>query len=196
MVSFLPVKFVPPKQRITGHYERKSTPMIDTVRKKISCWCQGGGTKLPAPRFCILLPSPLLLRCRGSLSLALCIITTTINMFQRSTALWTRRALRHRAVVSSIRRSLSTETAAPPVLSKTEQWQQRGILDERGLVNFDTLHNMQVRSCEVFAHKNLFATFSEESQSFEWMTFQECKRNKKSKELMSLLLLVVFFSLT
>ena len=62
----------------------------------------------------------------------------------------------------------------PQFSSQTEQWQHEGILDERGLVNFDTLHNMQVRSCRVFAHKNLFATFSEESQKFEWMTFAEC----------------------
>lgn len=48
-------------------------------------------------------------------------------------------------------------------------------LDERGLVQFDTLHNMVVRSCDTFAEKNLFATYSEASKKFEWMTFQECK---------------------
>ena len=52
---------------------------------------------------------------------------------------------------------------------------KEGILDERGLVQFDTLHNMQVRSCRVYADKDLFATYSATTQNFEWMTFAECK---------------------
>jgi len=107
-------------------------------------------------------------------------------MFQRSAVL--RRAfLRHstttttsssrRAAAAStttIRSLSSSEPSPPQFASKTEQWQHEGILDERGLVNFDTLHNMQVRSCRVFSEKNLFSTYSEESQNFEWMTFKEC----------------------
>jgi hypothetical protein len=49
----------------------------------------------------------------------------------------------------------------------------QGILDERGLTVFHTLHEMQVNSCKVYADKNLFGTFSEESKQFEWMTFQD-----------------------
>ena len=48
-------------------------------------------------------------------------------------------------------------------------------MDERGLVQFDTLHNMQVRSCRVYADKDLFATYSTTTQNFEWMAFAECK---------------------
>jgi hypothetical protein len=55
------------------------------------------------------------------------------------------------------------------------QFYDEGILDKRGLVQFDTLHNMQVRSCRVFADKDLFATFSPATQNFEWMTFAECR---------------------
>ena len=52
-------------------------------------------------------------------------------------------------------------------------FQQQGILDERGLVNFDTLHEMQTRSCQVFEPKPLFGTYSEDSKNFEWMTYGE-----------------------
>jgi hypothetical protein len=56
-----------------------------------------------------------------------------------------------------------------------EKWLAQGIIDERNLVQFDTLHNMQIRSCQVFAPKPLFATYSPETKNFEWMTFAECK---------------------
>jgi hypothetical protein len=59
-----------------------------------------------------------------------------------------------------------------------EDWKAAGILDERGLVIFDNLHEMQKRSCQVFAKANLFATYSEESSNFEWMTFEECKSSR------------------
>jgi hypothetical protein len=55
-----------------------------------------------------------------------------------------------------------------------EQFFKEGILDERGLLKFDTLHNMQVRSCRVYAGKDLFATYSPLTQKFEWMKFAEC----------------------
>lgn len=78
-----------------------------------------------------------------------------------------------RAVVLRWHRCFSVNTQ----LSKAEEkaLQEEGILDERGLVVFDTLHNMQTRSCRVFAPKNLFATYSEETKNFEWMSFAECK---------------------
>ena len=102
-------------------------------------------------------------------------------MFQRSAVgALLRRSSRPTSSPSSLSfliRSLSSETTPPQqpqFASKTAQWQHEGILDERGLVNFDTLHNMQVRSCRVFADKNLFATYSEVTQKFEWMTFAEC----------------------
>ena len=56
-----------------------------------------------------------------------------------------------------------------------QQYFKEGIMDERGLVQFDTLHNMQVRSCRVYADKDLFATYSTTTQNFEWMAFAECK---------------------
>jgi hypothetical protein len=71
-------------------------------------------------------------------------------------------------------------------------FQALGLLDERGLVNFDTLHNMQVRSCQVYAEKNLFATYSEETQNFEWMTFAECKENRGKQLQQQIQLRIVF----
>ena len=32
---------------------------------------------------------------------------------------------------------------------------------------------MQINSCKVYADKQLFGTYSEESKKFEWMTFQD-----------------------
>lgn len=51
--------------------------------------------------------------------------------------------------------------------------QAQGLLDERGLTKFDTLHEMQVRSCRVYSEENLFGTYSHETQKFEWMTYAD-----------------------
>jgi hypothetical protein len=67
-------------------------------------------------------------------------------------------------------RSLSTNTT----FTKNEKvFQAKGFLDDRGLTIFETLHEMQVRSCQVFAPRKLFGTYSKESKQFEWMTYQE-----------------------
>jgi hypothetical protein len=49
-----------------------------------------------------------------------------------------------------------------------------GIVDERALLNFNTLHEMQSRACTVFSKKNLFSTYNPETKQFEWMTYKEC----------------------
>lgn len=56
---------------------------------------------------------------------------------------------------------------------RERELQRQGLLDERGLTVFHTLHEMQVNSCRVFAEKQLFGTYSEASQRFEWMSFQD-----------------------
>jgi hypothetical protein len=76
--------------------------------------------------------------------------------------------------LSSVRRVAPTSLRFSTLTPEEEKFYKEGILDERGLVQFDTLHNMQVRSCRVYAEKNLFATYSPETQKFEWMTFAEC----------------------
>ena len=73
---------------------------------------------------------------------------------------------------STISRSFSSSTEV--ILSEQEKiFQAEGLLDEQGFTIFDTLHIMQVRSCRVYAEKELFGTYSPESKQFEWMTFKE-----------------------
>ena len=58
----------------------------------------------------------------------------------------------------------------------TEQenhFQEMGYLDENGLTVFDTLHEMQVRSCAVFAANDLFGTYDPESKQFVYESFQD-----------------------
>lgn len=52
-------------------------------------------------------------------------------------------------------------------------FREKGIVDERNLTVFETLHEMQVRSCQVYAPKKLFGTFSDDTKQFEWMTYEE-----------------------
>lgn len=58
-------------------------------------------------------------------------------------------------------------------LSTKADWHALGYVDDRGLTVFDTLHEMQERSCAVFADKDLFGTYNEEIKDFEWMTFDD-----------------------
>jgi hypothetical protein len=70
---------------------------------------------------------------------------------------------------SSGNRTLSTTTAH-------DEFRTQGILNQDGLVQFDTLHEMQDRSCRVFKNNELFGTYSESSQGFEYMTYGEYGR--------------------
>lgn len=69
--------------------------------------------------------------------------------------------------------SSSSSTDGGVYLPDRPTWQAAGFMDDRGLTIFDTLHEMIHRSCQVFAPKNLFGTYSNESKTFEWMTFKE-----------------------
>jgi hypothetical protein len=71
---------------------------------------------------------------------------------------------------------------APAPATEHQQWIEQGIMDEDGLVNFDTLHNMQTRACTAYSQRNLFATYSTEAKQFQWMTYAECKFLAKKKE--------------
>jgi hypothetical protein len=64
-------------------------------------------------------------------------------------------------------------TSVTSLTESEKAFQAKGFLDDRGLTVFDTLHEMQVLSCEVFAPRKLFGTYSKESKQFEWMTYQE-----------------------
>lgn len=76
-------------------------------------------------------------------------------------------------------RSLSSSSSAagasvPPDLpAELKPFHELGYLDDDGLTVFDTLHDMQVRSCHVFADRPLFGTYSNDSKKFEWMSYHE-----------------------
>ena len=70
------------------------------------------------------------------------------------------------ATTANARRSLSAT-------ADFSQFQEQGIVDSDNLIKFDTLHEMQTRSCLVYEKRELFGTFSNKSNQFEWMTFKE-----------------------
>jgi hypothetical protein len=57
--------------------------------------------------------------------------------------------------------------------TREDNFREAGILDESGLTSFDTLHEMQVRSCMVYSGNDLFGTYNSGSEQFEYMTYQE-----------------------
>jgi len=70
---------------------------------------------------------------------------------------------------STISRSFSSSNE----VNLTKIFKSKGLIDEKGFTIFDTLHDMQVLSREVYAEKGLFGTFSTESKQFERMTFKD-----------------------
>jgi hypothetical protein len=65
------------------------------------------------------------------------------------------------------------ESARFSSTEREKKFQELGFLDEKGLTTFDTLHEMQVRSCKVYAENDLFGTYQKDSNSFEYMTYEE-----------------------
>jgi hypothetical protein len=72
---------------------------------------------------------------------------------------------RQRVLPNGASRCISTE--------REKHLQEVGYLDEKGLTAFDTLHEMQLRSCAVFAENDLFGTYDPESEKFVYETFQD-----------------------
>jgi hypothetical protein len=58
-----------------------------------------------------------------------------------------------------------------------KKWQELGYVDDKGLTVFDSLHEMQIRSCATYAENELFGTYTQGKDGkeafFQWMTFQE-----------------------
>lgn len=71
------------------------------------------------------------------------------------------------------RRIVGKRSVANASAADIQAWKDRGVLDEFECTTFSTLHEMQVHSCEVYSKNQLFGTFTEASQKFEWMTFGE-----------------------
>jgi hypothetical protein len=54
-----------------------------------------------------------------------------------------------------------------------KHFQGAGILDDQGMVIFNTLHELQVNSTMVYPDNELFGTFDKESKSYLFMTYAE-----------------------
>ena len=48
---------------------------------------------------------------------------------------------------------------------------ESGWLDERGLTQFDTLHELQTRSCAVFETNTLYGTYQHDKGEFDYETY-------------------------
>lgn len=92
-------------------------------------------------------------------------MSTSVALFRGASRRFTRELRKTAPLSTATTRSLSTD--------REKEFQAAGILDENRLLNFDTLHEMQVRACQVFEPKRLFGTYSEESNQFEFMSFGE-----------------------
>jgi hypothetical protein len=69
-------------------------------------------------------------------------------------------------------------SSIPPLLQHLQPdeiaaFTARGVLDDQGLTKFQTLHEMQVHACQVFAKKPLFGTYSNATGKFEYETYQQ-----------------------
>ncbi|KAL3943945.1 MAG: hypothetical protein SGBAC_001979 [Bacillariaceae sp.] len=69
---------------------------------------------------------------------------------------------------ASTNRSISTETE--------DHFKGLGYLDDEGLTIFDTIHDMQVRSCEVYAENELFGSYDATENKFKYVTYDEFDR--------------------
>ena len=65
----------------------------------------------------------------------------------------------------------SCSTARYISSEQTKKFQELGILDDQGLTIFDTLHEMQINSCQVFSSNELFGTYNEDTKNFQFMTY-------------------------
>lgn len=72
---------------------------------------------------------------------------------------------------------LTTRTLVNATAADIAAWTERGVIDDRQLVQFQTLHEMQVNSCEVYARNELFGTYVEADKKFQWMTFAQFAHN-------------------
>ena len=52
-------------------------------------------------------------------------------------------------------------------------FQAQGLLDNKGLLAFKTLHELQMRASKVFRENELFGTFNESSGRFEYLDYHD-----------------------
>lgn len=74
---------------------------------------------------------------------------------------------------SKTRSSTSFTNARSFSTTSIESLQKQEILDDRELLQFNTLHELQKNACMAFADNTVFGTFVENKGDFEWMTYKE-----------------------
>ena len=71
-------------------------------------------------------------------------------------------------------KAFSTGSASGYVLNEREQkYHDMGWMDDRGLTLFKTLHENQVRSCEIYADNELYGVHNDETGNFEYFTYRD-----------------------
>lgn len=60
-----------------------------------------------------------------------------------------------------------------PLSERDQKYFEKGWMDERGLTLFKTLHENQVRACDIFAQNPLYGTYSQEQDDFVYKTYAE-----------------------
>jgi hypothetical protein len=64
---------------------------------------------------------------------------------------------------------------SPRFISSEDEsrFKEAGYLDDHGVTKFDTLYEMQTTACKVFSGNELFGTYKEHSNKFEFMTYEQ-----------------------
>ena len=102
---------------------------------------------------------------------------TRLASFKPSVVAASSRVARAVAGTHDIDSSTSTSTSSTSrrfiTTDQEKQFQELGVLDDEGLTNFETLHELQVNSNLVFKEHDLFGTYSEESKDYHYITYDE-----------------------
>ena len=76
------------------------------------------------------------------------------------------------AAPSAVGSVLSRHLASLPFTAKeSASYQSQGLIDERNLLSFNTLHEMQERASLVYQHRDLFGTYSTDTSKYEWIPY-------------------------
>eukprot|EP00339_Tiarina_fusa_P021825 CAMPEP_0117030720 /NCGR_PEP_ID=MMETSP0472-20121206/22150_1 /TAXON_ID=693140 ORGANISM="Tiarina fusus, Strain LIS" /NCGR_SAMPLE_ID=MMETSP0472 /ASSEMBLY_ACC=CAM_ASM_000603 /LENGTH=682 /DNA_ID=CAMNT_0004738871 /DNA_START=125 /DNA_END=2173 /DNA_ORIENTATION=+ len=93
----------------------------------------------------------------------------TLSMASRMRPLWKQQRGNNitptRISAVGCQRFISAETET--------RFRETGYLDEEGLTQFETLHELQVRACQVYSGNDSFGTYQESTNSFEYMTYEQ-----------------------
>lgn len=75
--------------------------------------------------------------------------------------------------IHATRRSFASSSSDYVLSEREQEYHAKGWVDERGLTLFKTLHENQVRSCEIFADNDLYGNYSEETKAFEYKKYSD-----------------------